>query len=140
MEVCCDREMLLRPEPYRDAFEGYTVPPRVLEVLQSIRERTTLFVVLGYWCPDSQRIVPGVLRAEKDAENPNLNLLAVTVTYAETDHLPVDIGCFSVRCFPTVIFVRGRHEVVESPAAEDEIIRFVEEPIDPERLAAALGV
>jgi len=139
MEVCCDREVLLRPEPYRNAFERAQVSPRLLEVLRGIQERVTVLVVLGYWCPDSQRLVPTVLRAERDAENPNLNLLAVTVTYAETDNLPVDIGCFSVRCFPTIIFLRGRHEVVESPTPEDEIIRFVEEPVDPEKLAAALG-
>ena len=137
MEVCCNSKRLLGDRSYRERYQAIVPDPALVEKLKAIPEPTTLMIVLGYWCPDCFRIVPGTVRAFDEAANGKLEILGVAIPYEDTDRLPLQIGPVEVRKFPTIVFLRGTHRNVDTIQAGDEIVRFVEEPLDPDRVPEA---
>ncbi|MGQ9732819.1 MAG: thioredoxin family protein [Candidatus Zipacnadales bacterium] len=136
MEICCDVNKMVRHPDLRSRYDAFTPPPEVVQALRAIRDETTVVIVFGFWCPDSMRIVPEVLKAITEADNPNLQVLAATVPLEETYELPLSLGGISVRRFPTVLFVKGRYQKVEDiPVSIEELARFVEEPLKANRLS-----
>jgi hypothetical protein len=134
MEICCDIDRLVRQPQLRDRYDSYVPPDETIDALRAIDEPMTVAVVYGFWCPDSVRIVPGVLKCITEADNDNLQVLGATVPLEETDDLPLDVGGISVRWFPTVAFLRGRFQTTEEIDPDAEVVRFVEEPLDASRL------
>jgi hypothetical protein len=135
MEICCDIDKMVRHPSLRERYGAHEPDPGVVEALRAIGEEMTVVIVFGFWCPDSVRIVPEVLRAITEADNPNLQALSATVPLEETHDLPLDVGGISVRRFPTISFIGGRYETTEAiPAGIEELARFVEEPLRADRL------
>ncbi len=135
MEICCDIDRMVRHPDLKSRYEAYVPEPAVVEKLRAAREPVTVAVIFGFWCPDSRRIVPEVLKAIAEARNDNLQLLTATVPYEETDRLPLDVGGLSVRKFPTVVFLRGKYQTIEEIDPSQEMCRFVEESLAAERLS-----
>jgi hypothetical protein len=135
MEICCDIDRIVRHPSLRERYGTHEPDSRVVEALRAIGEEMTVVIVFGFWCPDSTRIVPQVLKAVTKANNPNLQVLAATVPLEETYDLPLNVGAISVRWFPTISFVRGRYQTTEAiPPGIEELARFVEEPLKADRL------
>jgi thiol-disulfide isomerase/thioredoxin len=131
MEVCCDPRKLLRNERYKQAYESCVAPAELVEAFRRVSEPTTLLIVLGFWCPDSLRLVPCTTKAFAEAANANLQIIGVSVPHEETEQIPVHVGPFEIRKFPTFILLRGQHEQLATTAPDQEIVRFVEQPVDP---------
>lgn len=135
MEICCEIDKMVRRPEFRTRYDEYEPAPEVVQALRAIEDEMTVVVVFGFWCPDSLRIVPEVLKAIREAGNPNLQVLAASVPLEETDELPVYVGPISVRRFPTVVFLPGHfrtnHEI---PKGVTEKARFVEESLDAAKL------
>jgi hypothetical protein len=127
VEICCDPERILRKPDYRERYEAFTPPEDLVAALRAISEPTTVLVVWGYWCQDSARIVPALLKALATADSGNLRLLAVHVAYAETDPSPFMAGPVAVRRYPTIAFLRGHYEQVAEIAPGSEWALFVEQ-------------
>ena len=136
MEVCCDAPKLLRRPEYRERYAGYEPPEELLAALRNIHRPMTVLVVFGYWCRDSVRIVPDVLKALALADNPDLQLLAIHVSYAETDPSPFMAGPIPVRRYPTIALLEGRFQTAEEIPEGVERLRFVEVPLDAGQIAA----
>ncbi|MBM3475299.1 MAG: hypothetical protein FJX75_18715 [Armatimonadetes bacterium] len=137
MEICCEIDRMVRHPDLRGRYEAHEPRKEVVEALKAIGEEMTVVIVFGFWCRDSVRIVPEVLKALSEADNPNLQVLAATVPLEETDDLPIDVGGISVRRFPTIVFVRGRYRTTEEiQAGVPEEARFVEQSLDAARLPA----
>ena len=134
MEICCDVDKMIGHRDLRHRFESDTPDPAVIEALRAISEPITVAIVHGFWCPDCIRLVPGVLKALKVADNPLLQPLIASVPLEETFDLPMDVGTVSVRRFPTVAFLRGHYKTTDAILPECEVLRFVEEPLDATRL------
>jgi thiol-disulfide isomerase/thioredoxin len=135
MEICCEIDKMVRHPDLRARYEAHQPRADVVQALKAIGEETTVVIVFGFWCPDSKRIVPEVLKAVSEADNPNLQVLAATVPLEETHDLPLDVGGISVRKFPTIVFVRGRYRTTEEiPPGVREEARFVEQSLDAEKL------
>jgi len=134
MEICCDIAKLIRQPQIKSRYEAHEPVDDVLQALRAITEPMTVAIVYGFWCPDSARIVPDVLKAITEADNDNLQVLGATVPLDETYDLPLDVGGISVRRFPTVAFLRGRFQTTEEIDPNAEVVRFVEEPLDASRL------
>ena len=134
MEICCDIDKMVRHPDLRARYNEYEPPAEVVEALRAIDREVTVAVVFGFWCPDSLRVVPQVLKSIVEASNDNLQVLAATVPLDETHDLPIDVGTVSVRRFPTVAFLTGRYERTEEIPQGVEVVRFVEEPLDAARL------
>ncbi len=135
MEICCDVNKMVRHPDLRTRYESHEPPAEVVEALKAIDEEMTVVIVFGFWCPDSLRIVPQVLKAITEADNPHLQVLVATVPLEETHDLPVSVGGISVRRFPTVVFLRGRYQKTEEIRADvQELARFVEEPLCADKL------
>lgn len=134
MEICCDIDKMVRHPDLRARYNEYEPPADIVKALRAIDREVTVAVVFGFWCPDSLRVVPDVLKAIVEAGNDNLQVLAATVPLDETHDLPIDVGTVSVRRFPTVAFLAGRYEKTEQIPEGVEVVRFVEEPLDAERL------
>jgi hypothetical protein len=139
MEICCDIEKLCKAPQLCDRFDSYVPDPAVLGKLRAVSEPMTVAIIFGFWCGDSRRIVPEVLKALTVAGNENLQLLAASVPYEETDHLPLEVGGLSVRKFPTVVFLRGRFKTTQEIDAGAEVCRFVEESLEAKRLDCLSG-
>jgi hypothetical protein len=139
METCCDAGKLLRTADYRSRYDAFTPPAEVVEALQAVARPVTVLVVFGLWCRDSARIVPEVLKSLALAENPNLQLLAVHVSYEETDPSPFMAGPIAVRRYPTVAFLEGRYGNTDEVPEGKELVRFVEESLSAERITAAFA-
>jgi thiol-disulfide isomerase/thioredoxin len=140
MEICCDIQKMVRHPDLRARYEAHRPPGDVVEALRGIDEETTVVIVFGFWCPDSLRIVPEVLKAITEADNPNLQVVAATVPLEETHDLPIACGGISVRKFPTVSFVPGRYQTTDAiPAGTEERARFVEESLTAEGLRTQGG-
>jgi hypothetical protein len=135
MEICCDIDQMVRHRDLKSRYDAYAPDPAVVAKLREVKQPVTVAVIFGFWCPDSKRIVPEVLKAITEAQNENLQLLTASVPYEETDNLPLDVGGLSVRRFPTVVFLRGRYQTTEEIDPSQEICRFVEESLDVARLA-----
>jgi hypothetical protein len=131
MEVCCDPLNLLRDPRYKEAYENCEAPPHLTAAFRRVAEPKTLLVVLGFWCPDSLRLVPCTLKAVAEAENDNLQVLGISVPLEETDPMPIRVGPFEIHKFPTFIVLVGHHEKLASVSAHDEIVRFAEQAIEP---------
>jgi len=135
MEICCDISKMVRHPDLRTRYEGHEPDSEVVKALRAITEEMTVVIVFGFWCPDSLRIVPEVLKAITEADNPKLQVLTATVPWEETDDLPIPCGGISVRKFPTISFIKGRYQTTdEIPSGIDEPARFVEESLTAERL------
>ena len=134
MEICCEVNRMVRHPDLRQRFDADQPRLEVIEALRAIGEPMTVAVVFGFWCPDSLRIVPQVLKAVVEADNENLQVLAASVPLEETHDLPIRVGPISVRRFPTVALLRGKYERSEEIPEGAEVLRFVEEPLDAARL------
>jgi len=134
MEICCDIDKMVRHPDLRARYNEYEPPEEVVKALRGIDREVTVAVVFGFWCPDSLRVVPQVLKSIVEAGNDNLQVLAATVPLDETHDLPIDVGTVSVRRFPTVAFLTGRYERTEEIPQGVEVVRFVEESLDAARL------
>jgi thiol-disulfide isomerase/thioredoxin len=134
MEICCDVDKLVHHGQIQTRYESYVPDPAVVARLRGVTEPTTIAVVFGLWCGDSRRIVPEVLKALTEANNGNLQLLAVTVPYDETHELPLSLSGLKVRRFPTIVFLRGKYETTDAIDPSRELCRFVEESLDAARL------
>jgi len=135
MEICCDIDKIVRHPDLRVRYQAHHPPADVVTALRAIDQEMTVVIVFGFWCPDSMRVVPGVLRGIKEADNPNLQVLAATVPLEDTHELPIHCGGMSIRRFPTISFVKGRYKTTdEIPAGVEELARFVEEPLSADRL------
>lgn len=134
MEICCDIETLIRQPRLRSRYESYMPPEDVVEALRAIDRPMTVAVVYGFWCPESSVIVPELLKSITEADNDNLQVLGATVPLDETYDLPLDVGGISVRRFPTIVFLRGRFQTTEEIDPKAEVVRFVEEGLDADRL------
>ncbi len=137
MEVCCNSKRLLGDRSYRERYQATEPDEALVAKLRACQEPMTLLVIMGYWCPDSLRIVPGTVRAYDEADNDNLEILGVAIPYEDTEQIPVRVGPIEVRRFPTIVFLRGTHRKVETIKTGDEIVRFVEEPVDAARVPTA---
>ena len=135
MEICCEIDKMVRHADLRGRYEAYQPPGKVVAGLKAIDQDMTVVIVFGFWCPDSMRIVPEVLKAMTEAGNPHLQVLTATVPLEETHDLPISCGGVSVRRFPTISFIKGCYETTdEIPAGIHEEARFVEESLDAARL------
>ncbi len=134
MEICCEVDKMIRHPDLRSRYDAHVPDEAVVEALKAIDEPMTVAVVLGFWCPDSLALVPRVLKEVVAADNDNLQVLAASVPLDETNDLPIDIGTMSVRKFPTVAFLRGHYKKTQDMEPDCEVVRFVEEPLDPARL------
>jgi hypothetical protein len=74
------------------------------------------------------------MRAFSEAANSDLQVLGVSVPWEETEPMPVHVGPLEINKFPTFILLRGKHEKLATVNADDELMRFVEQPIDPAQL------
>jgi hypothetical protein len=134
VEICCDIEQMIRIPEFRDHYHGFTPDPAVVEKLRAVTQPITVLVVYGFWCAESKWIVPEVLKAIGEADNSNIQLLAVTVPYHETHTLPLTVGGLSIAKFPTTILLRGTYQTTQEIDPSAELCRFVEESLDAERL------
>jgi len=135
MEICCDINKMVRHPSLRERYDGHQPPANVVDALRAIGEETTVVIVFGFWCPDSLRLVPEVLKAITEADNPKLQVLTASVPLEETHDLPLEVGAISVRRFPTIVLIRGRYQATdEIPPGIEELARFVEQSLDPSRL------
>ena len=139
MEVCCNPARLLHAAGYRERYEAYAPPAELIAELESIGEPVTVLVVYGTWCNDSRRVVPEVVKALELASNDQLRLLAVHVSYAETDPSPFRAGSVEVSRYPTVALLAGHFDAASQIPPGSERVRFVEQSLDGARVRAAFA-
>ncbi|PCI33174.1 MAG: thiol reductase thioredoxin [Alphaproteobacteria bacterium] len=124
-----DREILvgeitpqdLREVPYggwyREHYEDYEVQTAPVSELPALLEGVDVIIVMGTWCPDSQRQVPPfykILTAAGVAMS-RVDLWAVDMDFAAPD---LDVAALGITNTPTFIFSRNGKElnrIVESP-------------------------
>lgn len=138
MEVCCQPEKVLRTPGYRERYEACTPDAEVVAALGRIAIPVTVLVVYGAWCRDSERIVPGLLRALSEAGNALVRLLTVHVAYSETDPSPFMAGPVPVERYPTVSLLKGSFDTLGTIEGGAELVRFVERPLSADLLVAAI--
>ncbi len=137
MEICCDPKRVLKGPGYAERYAAHEPPAELVDALRSISEPATVLVVFGVWCQDSRRVVPEVLKAMAAADNGNLQLLAVHVSYAETDPSPFMAGPVAVKRYPTTAFLAGRFQTTEEIPEGVEKARFVEQSPNAGEIASA---
>ena len=118
MEICCQPKRLLRVAEYQAHYEAYSPDTDLIKELKKIIEPTTVLLVFGYWCHDSERIVPEIVKALEVADNSQIQMLAVHVTYNETDPSPFMAGPIPVKRYPTVAFLSGHFKTLDEIPAD----------------------
>lgn len=102
---------------YKKEYNTYLPKLDFLETLSDDLNQIRIVVILGSWCPDSQREVPRLMRILDELNFPldSLTILAVNRLKTIPD---VDIQRFMIEFVPTIIFYRNNFEIgriVESP-------------------------
>jgi len=134
MEICCEIDKMVRHPDFRERFNAHQPPGDLVDALRAIERETTIAIIFGFWCPESNWIVPHTLKAISEADNDKLEVLAASVPLDETYDLPIHVGTIAVRRFPTIAFLKGHFVRTEDIPEDAELVRFVEEIPDPARL------
>ncbi len=92
----------------------YIPKDEAVKKIASVKEKTKIVVVFGYWCPDSQRNVPRFFTIMWKAQNPNISYELIPVGRGKN---PLREK-LNIKRIPTFIIYREGKEIgriVENP-------------------------
>jgi thiol-disulfide isomerase/thioredoxin len=117
---------------WKIGMDQYTPDANDVAWLRSYREKVTIEVWFGSWCPHCQQVLPMFFKALQAAANPNIE-----VTYYG---VPREFGNYTpavqkdVKGLPTLIFLKGGRELgrirggPEKGPFEAEVVRILKTP------------
>ncbi|MEA1896382.1 MAG: thioredoxin family protein [Bacteroidota bacterium] len=111
-------------------YESYSPDQKALENLRNIdKQKLTVKIVLGTWCPDSRREVPVFFRVADEIGIPDEKLSIICVNRMK-EFPGTDISHLDINFVPTFIFFRSGTEIgriIESPAEsiENDILKIL---------------
>ncbi|RLC56849.1 MAG: thioredoxin [Candidatus Cloacimonadota bacterium] len=122
----CNRAELQNSEFGESFFEAYQKYNPDTETLANIKNKifnSTITIVLGTWCHDSQDHVPGFIRILDEIDY-NTNYLKIICLDKNKLAGDVDISALKIEKVPTFIFYEKNKEVgriIETPASTLEL-------------------
>lgn len=116
------RNSTIFSEYYKESLKDYNIDSSLIRQIDDV-EKINITILLGTWCPDSQREVPRFLEILKtlDFKNENLTIIALD---RKKNFKGVDISKMRIRFVPTFIIYRDKIEVgriVEKPVSTLEL-------------------
>ncbi|MEN6486441.1 MAG: thioredoxin family protein [Syntrophobacteraceae bacterium] len=115
---------------YKQDMDAYPANPEIVGEISKIDRKTQVYAFIGWWCPDSAKEAPKMLKSLNAAANPNLAVEVYSVDRQLKDGGAGMASKFKLERVPTFVFMRNDAEIgriVEYPAKsmEEDILKIL---------------